>query len=150
MTRFARDAIPRPRKRKLTPEDDLPDSLTSTFGEVTGMYCPFVRGHYPVHPEIPKCRLLTFTRARELDDPVYVTRQTDKTFRSFVSVDGKLFYSESWEKNKKYAEQAAAIVALHCLDVRKVEGSSPDQESEGKEAKKARLSDESGESVEIA
>ena len=31
------------------------------------------------------------------------------------------FSSDSWEKNRKYSEQAAAIVALHCLDIRKVQ-----------------------------
>ena len=41
-------------------------------------------------------------------------------FRSLVTVNGDAFSSQSWEKNKRYSEQAAAIVALHCLGVRKI------------------------------
>ncbi len=41
-------------------------------------------------------------------------------FRSIVLVKGQAFSSQSWEKNKRYSEQAAAIVALHCLGVRKI------------------------------
>jgi len=36
-----------------------------------------------------------------------------------VTVQGQRFSSESWEKNKRFSEQAAALVALHCLDIRK-------------------------------
>ena len=32
--------------------------------------------------------------------------------------EGIFFTSESWEKNKKYSEQAAAVAALHCLDAK--------------------------------
>ena len=33
------------------------------------------------------------------------------------SNEGAFFSSESWEKNKRYSQQSAAIVALNCLDV---------------------------------
>ena len=32
--------------------------------------------------------------------------------------NGLFFSSESWEKNKKYSEQAAAVAALHCLNAK--------------------------------
>ena len=32
--------------------------------------------------------------------------------------EGIFFSSESWEKNKKYSEQAAAVAALHCLNAK--------------------------------
>ena len=54
------------------------------------------------------------------EDPKYVTVGTEKTFTSVVSVAGRNFCSSSWEKNKRYSEQAAAIVALHCLGVKKL------------------------------
>ena len=62
------------------------------------------------------------------DDPKYITVAAEKTFTSVVSVAGKNFCSSSWEKNKRYSEQAAAIVALHCLGVKKLntEGKLPD------------------------
>ena len=64
------------------------------------------------------------------DDPKYVTVGTEKTFTSVVSVAGKNFSSSSWEKNKRYSEQAAAIVALHCLGIKKLktdEGKLPEE-----------------------
>ena len=70
--------------------------------------------------DIPKSTLLNWARKKEVDEPKYQTRQIDKTFRSVVSVDGQKFGSESWEKNKKHSEQAAALVALHCLDIKRI------------------------------
>ena len=71
--------------------------------------------------DIPKSLLLNWARKKKnLDEPKYKTRQIDKTFRSIVLVDGQKFGSESWEKNKKHSEQAAALVALHCLDIKKI------------------------------
>ena len=43
----------------------------------------------------------------------------DFLYRSVVTVKGEKFSSEAWEKNKRYSEQAAALVALHCLDIQK-------------------------------
>jgi hypothetical protein len=36
-----------------------------------------------------------------------------------VTVQEQSFSSESWEKNKRFSEQAAALVALHCLGIQK-------------------------------
>ena len=70
--------------------------------------------------------------------PVYRTWARDKMFRSIVYIkwkdlavlkentsspsakrnedcEGIFFSSESWEKNKRFSEQAAAVVALNCL-----------------------------------
>lgn len=88
------------------------------------MYCPFVRGHYEQNEDIPKTRLMRYLR-KEFGEthevPKYKTWQKDKMFRSMVEVQGQAFSSQSWEKNKRYSEQAAAIVALHCLGVRKIQ-----------------------------
>ena len=54
-------------------------------------------------------------------NPKYHTWQKDKMFRSIVIVNGEAYSSESWEKNKRYSEQAAAIVALHCLGIRTIQ-----------------------------
>ncbi len=108
--RFRREARLAPKKRK----------LEETGEEVTEMFCPFVRGHYGDGMDIPKVRLLQWTRDGGMDPPGYATEQTDKTFRTVVTVAGHKFSSESWEKNKRYSEQAAAIVALHCLGIKKV------------------------------
>ncbi len=92
--------------------------------EVTEMYCPFIRGHYVNPTDIPKAYLVTWLRKKYGNDhegPKYATWQKDKMFRSIVTVNGESFSSESWEKNKRYSEQAAAIVALHCLGVKEIE-----------------------------
>ena len=88
------------------------------------MYCPFVRNHYGENTDIPKCRLLSWLRqefGEKHEVPKYQTWQKDKMFRSMVYVQGNAYSSQSWEKNKRYSEQAAAIVALHCLGVRKIQ-----------------------------
>ena len=38
--------------------------------------------------------------------------------QSIENTNGVFFSSESWEKNKKYSEQAAAVAALHCLNAK--------------------------------
>lgn len=87
--------------------------------EVTEMFCPFVRGHYGPDNSVclPKSRLLVYTRRKEYENPSYQVVQEDKRFKAIVNVNGELFSSESWEKNKRYAEQAAALVATICLGI---------------------------------
>jgi hypothetical protein len=34
-----------------------------------------------------------------------------------VTVKSAKFSSSAWEKNKRFSEQAAALVAMHCLDI---------------------------------
>ena len=36
-------------------------------------------------------------------------------------MNGQAYSSESWEKNRRYSEHAAAIVALHCLGIRTIQ-----------------------------
>ena len=45
--------------------------------------------------------------------------QQDKQFRARVELGGQVFSSTSWEKNKKFAEQGAALVAVKCLNITK-------------------------------
>jgi len=118
-----------PKKRKLSEivnnGDDGEDE------DVVEMFCPFVRGHYGDN-DLPKTALINWSRSHTdgKDDPKYVTVGTEKTFTSVVSVAGRNFSSSSWEKNKRYSEQAAAIVALHCLGIKKLktdEGKFPEE-----------------------
>lgn len=86
---------------------------------ITLMFLPFVRGHYSINASIdlPKSRLLLWSREQELDEPVYEVMSQDKKFKAIVEINNMYFSSESWEKNKRYAEQAAALVAISCLQV---------------------------------
>ena len=98
------------KKRKI---DDL---------EVTEMFCPFVRGHYGDNEscKLPKTLLLMWSRQKDLEQPEYVVEQQDKQFRARVKLGNKECYASlSWEKNKKFAEQGAALVAVKCLNITK-------------------------------
>lgn len=79
--------------------------------------CAFLRSLFPTDPELPKTRLLMWTRRKKLGQPEYTTIQEDKLFQSVVSVAGQKYSSTYWEKNKRWAEQGAAIVCLIHLGV---------------------------------
>lgn len=49
--------------------------------------------------------------------PTYETQREDKLFRTILTFDGKKYASLYWEKNKKFAEQGAALVCLLGLGV---------------------------------
>jgi len=88
---------------------------------VTEMFCPFVRGHYGTNESsrLPKTLLLLYARQKELGQPEYVMEQQDKQFRARVRLGVESYGSMAWEKNKKYAEQGAALVAVKCLNITK-------------------------------
>ncbi|XP_022241457.1 tRNA-dihydrouridine(20) synthase [NAD(P)+]-like isoform X2 [Limulus polyphemus] len=75
--------------------------------------------------DLPKSLLLDWTRRNGCDLPRYITEQTEKSFKAVVSVNGKKYSSTHLEKNKKNAEQAAALVAvfhLGLVDENKIKG----------------------------
>lgn len=81
------------------------------------MECSFIRSLYPTDPDLPKTRLLNWTKAQGFKIPSYKTVQCDKLFQSTVTVNGKQYCSSFWEKNKRWAEQGAAIVCLCSVGV---------------------------------
>ncbi|XP_029952000.1 tRNA-dihydrouridine(20) synthase [NAD(P)+]-like isoform X2 [Salarias fasciatus] len=87
-------------------------------GDVTTMAVRFERREYP--PQItPKMFLLEWSRKEKLEQPQYdtVQRSQDRSFQSTVTVAGRKYRSSLWEKSKKFAEQASAIVCLRTLGV---------------------------------
>ena len=58
-----------------------------------------------------------YSRQEGLDQPQYTVEQLDKQFRGRVQLGDQHFASTSWEKNKKFAEQGAALVAVKCLEI---------------------------------
>uniref|UniRef100_A0A8C5FHW7 Dihydrouridine synthase 2 n=1 Tax=Gadus morhua TaxID=8049 RepID=A0A8C5FHW7_GADMO len=98
-----------------------PPETPVTLGGVTTMALRFHRRDYP--PEItPKMFLLEWCRKEKLEQPHYHTRPgsryrpiSDRLFLSTVTVDNKQYRSTLWEKSKKGAEQAAALVCLRVL-----------------------------------
>lgn len=89
--------------------------------EIIEMYCPFVRGHYGDNESsnLPKTLLLLYARQKDLSQPEYFMEQKDKQFRARVKIGNETYGSIAWEKNKKYAEQGAALVAVKCLNITK-------------------------------
>ncbi|XP_022620290.1 tRNA-dihydrouridine(20) synthase [NAD(P)+]-like [Seriola lalandi dorsalis] len=87
-------------------------------GDVTTMAVRFERREYP--PQItPKMFLLEWSRREKLEQPLYETvqRSQDRAFQSTVTVADKSYRPSLWEKSKKFAEQAAAIVCLRVLGI---------------------------------
>ncbi|XP_059617344.1 tRNA-dihydrouridine(20) synthase [NAD(P)+]-like [Phlebotomus argentipes] len=72
----------------------------------------FVRGNYKETNDLPKSILHLHANRNGLNLPTYETSREEKLFRSVISYQGKRYTSSFWEKNKKFAEQGAALVCL--------------------------------------
>lgn len=99
-------------RREVKPEQPVLD------GDVTTMAVKFERREYP--PTLtPKMFLLEWSRKEKLEQPSYQTvqRSQDRAFQSVVTFADKKYKSSLWEKSKKFAEQAAAVVCLRVLGV---------------------------------
>lgn len=66
---------------------------------------------------MPKSQLHTWAGKNGFDLPSYKTHQIEKLFCSVLTFNGQKYTSTFWEKNKKFAEQGAALVALFHLKV---------------------------------
>lgn len=65
----------------------------------------------------PKTVVHEWTKKNRIRPPEYHTerRDTDRQFQSTVTVDGRKYKCTSWARNKRIAEQSAAIVSLRSL-----------------------------------
>ncbi|KAK9517360.1 hypothetical protein VZT92_025238 [Zoarces viviparus] len=104
-------------KRDALQTSSQPETLVMD-GDVATMAVRFERREYPPHIT-PKMFLLEWSRKEKLEKPLYemVQRSQDRSFQSTVTVEGKRYRSTLWEKSKKFAEQAAAVVCLRVLGV---------------------------------
>lgn len=71
----------------------------------------FFRAHYTTK-NMPKCVLNSHAMKNGLDQPIYSTTQEDRLFQTVVSFQNKKYASSYWEKNKRFAEQGAALVCI--------------------------------------
>uniref|UniRef100_A0A8C8RCH5 Dihydrouridine synthase 2 n=1 Tax=Pelusios castaneus TaxID=367368 RepID=A0A8C8RCH5_9SAUR len=100
-------------KAKIQDEDDRMEDT-----DVIKMAIRFDKREYP--PQItPKMYLLEWCRKEKHPQPVYETvqRPLDRLFCSVVTVAERKYRSTIWDKSKKLAEQAAAIVCLRMLGI---------------------------------
>jgi tRNA-dihydrouridine synthase 2 len=72
----------------------------------------FIKSHFLKVPDLPKSKLYAYAIKNFKGQPKYTTEEKNKLFQSLMSFDGKMFSSSYGEKNKKFAEQGAALVAL--------------------------------------
>lgn len=72
----------------------------------------FIRSNYLKDVDLPKSILHSFTKRKLRTVPGYSTEQNEKHFRSILSLENKKYSSTFCEKNKRNAEQGAAIVCL--------------------------------------
>lgn len=109
--------------------------------DIVQMPVKFERKDY--FPQVtPKMFLLEWCRKEKLPQPVYCTvqRSLDKFFRSVVTVNEKKYCSTLWDKSKKLAEQATAIVCLRTLGL--PEGKLGEEESNLFRKRKRGIQDE--------
>lgn len=92
-------------KRKLSEDED----------DVVLMHCVFLRNSYAQDVQLPKSILHNWVVQQRKEMPKYQTMHNERLFRSIVTVDGQKFSSSYWEKNKKWAEQGAALACLLSL-----------------------------------
>lgn len=65
--------------------------------------------------ELPKSVLFTYALKNSCRIPEYTTEQNKKLFRSTVRLNGQTYTTGYWEKNKKFAEQGAALSGMLAL-----------------------------------
>ncbi|XP_032295364.1 tRNA-dihydrouridine(20) synthase [NAD(P)+]-like isoform X3 [Drosophila virilis] len=89
-----------------------PDSSTDEYQGVIYRNVAFLRSTYTSDTQLPKMVLYVHAGRTSKQPPCYETLRCDKLFRAICSYDGQRYSSSFWEKNKKQAEQGAALVAL--------------------------------------
>ncbi|XP_057692253.1 tRNA-dihydrouridine(20) synthase [NAD(P)+]-like isoform X3 [Corythoichthys intestinalis] len=106
------------RRDTLRSHDRCEDDLITMDGDITTMALKFQRREYP--PQLtPKMFLLEWSRRQKIEQPTYQTvqRAQDRAFQSTVKVENREYRSSLWEKSKKFAEQASAVVCLRALGI---------------------------------
>ncbi|KAH8385800.1 hypothetical protein KR093_011784 [Drosophila rubida] len=100
------------KRRKVETSNDL---ISEAYDGVISCNMAFLRSTYPNDNQLPKTLLYVRSGRLDKEPPSYETRQCNKLFRSICSFDGQRYSSSFWEKNKRQAEQGAALVALFQL-----------------------------------
>lgn len=102
-------------RREVCPDMFSPVRKKLRTDDVTEHKCAFIRVNYMSDPELPKSKLIAHCNKLKTKPPKYETICKDKLFRSIVTFDGKRYSSNYWEKNKRFAEQGAALACIYSL-----------------------------------
>jgi len=109
-----RDVIPEKfneishKRMKLDGEENQQDILYE-------IKCAFIRVNFPKDPDLPKSTLIAYCGKNKLKVPRYRIINEDKLFRAVANLEGKSYSSTYWEKNKRFAEQGAALACCVSL-----------------------------------
>lgn len=98
----------------LEPPQKKMKSINTDLTDVNQMKVCFVRANFN-DLDLPKSKLHAWAGKNGQKLPVYETQQVEKLFRTIITFNGKKYTSSFWEKNKKFAEQGAALVCLFHL-----------------------------------
>ncbi|CAH0557590.1 unnamed protein product [Brassicogethes aeneus] len=104
-------------RREVTPDmfDPHPKRQKVENDDVIKIKCAFIRVNYSSDPELPKSKIIGHCQKNRLKNPTYETINKDKLFRAVCHYQGKKYSSSYWEKNKRFAEQGAALVCAVSL-----------------------------------
>lgn len=95
------------------PDDDASEAKRPKLDDdIIQTNIAFFRAHYPIDKELPKSKLHVYAMKQNLPLPIYETEQKDRLFRCILSLGSTKYASTYWEKNKRFAEQGTALVAL--------------------------------------
>lgn len=110
-----RNCVPDTLLRKSTDHfigsSDAKRTKISNDAEIYRRNVAFFRAHYTTK-NMPKCVLNSHAMKNGLDQPIYSTTQEDRLFQTVVSFQNRKYASSYWEKNKRFAEQGAALVCI--------------------------------------
>lgn len=101
-------------RRNCVPDSFVPDAKRAKLSHdesVQKRNIAFFRAHYDT-TNMPKVVLNTHATKGGFDHPVYTTQKEDRLFQSVVEYQNKKYSSSYWEKNKRFAEQGAALVCI--------------------------------------
>lgn len=105
-------------RRQVTPDMFNPTPKRLKLNSMCGIVelrCAFIRASYTQDSDLPKTKLIAWCSKNKVKSPTYDTMHEDKLFRSILTLDGKKYSSTFWEKNKRFAEQGAALACLCSL-----------------------------------
>ncbi|XP_045511221.1 tRNA-dihydrouridine(20) synthase [NAD(P)+]-like isoform X1 [Colias croceus] len=104
------DELQPPNKKFKTTENEKLDDIEQI------KVC-FIRANF-TDLTLPKTELHCWAAKNGHKLPTYETQQVQKLFRTILTFNGKKYTSSFWEKNKKFAEQGAALVCLFSLGLK--------------------------------
>lgn len=64
---------------------------------------------------LPKVMIHNYAMKNKLSKPIYETKREDRLYYSMLTLNGEKYSSLVWDKDKKHAEQNAALVCAHRL-----------------------------------